>query len=91
MGYPRCTHCRNPIKAQHRLIRHPLTDSCFHDDCWAATLEAVQREYARRIQEEGPEAILSPYLIRLDQGPWLPEEPEEEPVDLPESAGLQVL
>lgn len=86
--------CRNPIKANHRLVRHPLTDASFHDDCWAAVLADGQRDYERRIHEEGMDAILAPYLIALDRGPWLPDdsaalEPELEPEPEPESVGGQ--
>ena len=80
MEYSRCTHCRNPIKANHRQITHPATKEPFHDDCWAVAREDVQRDYARRIREQGLAAIFSPYVVgraRLAGEAWLPEQRED--------------
>ncbi len=72
-------------------MRHPLTDASFHDDCWAAVLADGQRDYERRIREEGMDAILAPYLIRPDRGPWLPDDSAAlQPEPEPESVGGQL-
>ncbi len=78
--YSRCTHCRNPIKASHRQITHPATKEPFHDDCWAQAREVVQRDYARRIREQGLAAIFSPYVVGpggLADEAWLPEQRDD--------------
>lgn len=77
--YSRCTHCRNPIKAHHRQIAHPLTKEPFHDDCWALARDEIQRDYARKIREQGLAAIFSPYVVgraRLAEEARLPEQRE---------------
>jgi hypothetical protein len=67
-----------------------MTDASFHDDCWAAARAEGQQEYERRIRAEGMDAMLSPYLIKLDEGPWLPDD-SEAPQEMPESVGGQRL
>ncbi len=84
MEYTRCAYCRNPIKANHRRITHPATQEPFHDDCWAVAREDVQRDYAARIREQGLAAIFSPYVVRLDDEPRIPDQREEE-----EATGLE--
>jgi len=59
---PRCTSCRNPIKARHARTVHPRTGHVFHDDCWGTAHEAIQEDYLRRITDEGVDAWLSPYV-----------------------------
>ncbi len=76
--YPRCTHCRNPIKSHQRQIRHPLTELSFHDDCWAEARDAVQQEYVQRIREQGLAAMISPYVVQLGDEPWLPVQRDED-------------
>jgi hypothetical protein len=80
VDYPRCTHCRNPIKAHQRQVRHPLDESPYHDDCWVVAHATIQHDYVARIRAEGLDAIFSPYVVvRLGADPWLPEQRTDEP------------
>ncbi len=88
MDYPRCAHCRNPIKARHREVRHPFAEASFHDDCWTVVREALQDEYARRIEAQGLAAIVSPYVLRLDGDDWLAEPDAAQPPASPEEGLL---
>lgn len=79
MDYERCTHCRNPIKAHQRQVRHPIDESPYHDDCWTVAHEAIQHDYVERIRGEGLDAIFSPYVVtRLGGEPWMPEQRADE-------------
>jgi hypothetical protein len=74
VDYERCTHCRNPIRAHQRRVRHP-DESPYHDDCWSVAHAAIQHDYVERIREEGLDAIFSPYVVlRLGGEPWVPEQ-----------------
>lgn len=79
MDYERCTHCRNPIKAHQRRVRHPLDGSLFHDDCWTVAHEAIQHDYVERIRDDGLDAIFSPYVVlRLGGDSRMPEQRTDE-------------
>jgi hypothetical protein len=64
---PRCVHCRNPIKEHQAVVGEG--DNRFHADCWNEARPTViaeqadqQRDYERRIANEGLAALLSPYV-----------------------------
>ena len=82
MDNPRCTNCRNPIKARHRFVEHPRTGHVFHDDCWDNAFDAIQTDYLRRIEDEGLEGLLAPYVVTLPdvvaEPPAVPEQRDEE-------------
>ena len=69
MDIPRCTSCRNPIKARHTRLVHPRSGHVFHEDCWGTAHEAIQEDYLRRITDEGVDAWLSPYLCVYPTAP----------------------
>ncbi len=67
MERPRCVHCRNPIKEHQAVVGDG--DNRFHEDCWNEARPTViaeqadqQRDYERRIANEGLAALLSPYV-----------------------------
>lgn len=78
--YTRCTRCRNPVRTRQRRVQDPSGD-CYHDDCWAAACADAQHAYAERIRDEGPLAILMPYVVRLGEGSMLRDLCEQKVVD----------
>jgi hypothetical protein len=72
------------VKSHHARTQHPRTGDVFHDDCWATTNDAVQADYLRRIEDEGLEGLLSPYVVTLPDvvaEPVQPEQRDGEPVE----------
>ena len=74
------------MKSHHARKQHPRTGDVFHDDCWEATHDAIQTDYLRRIEDEGLEGLLSPYVVTLPDvvaEPVHPEPRDEEAVEQP--------
>ena len=49
---------------------HARVDASFHLDCWGVLHEEAQASYRERTQQEGLDALLSPYS-RVGSTAWL--------------------
>jgi hypothetical protein len=85
---PRCVHCRNPIKEHQAVVGDG--DNRFHQDCWNEARPGVieeqadqQRDYERRIANEGLAALLSPYVKVFPAQRSSTGEPTDAPTDAP--------
>jgi hypothetical protein len=83
---PRCVHCRNPIKEHQAVVGDG--DNRFHQDCWNEARPGVleeqadqQRDYERRIANEGLAALLSPYVKVFRAPRSSTGEPTDQPSD----------
>ena len=77
MDYPRCTNCRNPIKAHQSRVTNPADGQLYHQDCWGTAFSVLQADYLRRIESDGVDALLSPYVCRQPDA-WVPEQRESD-------------